>query len=150
MAGVQLNHVPYKGSGPAMQDLLGGQVGVSFAGVPNVLGQIRGGKLRALAVTTPKHWVELPDVPTMAEAGVPDYEATLWLSISGPAGMPASIVQRLYVEITKALQDRDLQSSFRSAGVDAVSMPPDELNRYMRAEYEKWGRVVRDTGATVN
>ena len=150
MAGVQLNHVPYKGSGPAMQDLLGGQVGVSFAGVPNVLGQIKAGKLKALAVTTPKRWVELPDVPTMAEAGVPDYEATLWLSISGPAGMPASIVQRLYVEITRALQDRELQNSFRSAGVDAVSMPPDELNRYMRAEYEKWGRVVRDTGATVN
>jgi tripartite-type tricarboxylate transporter receptor subunit TctC len=150
MAGVELNHVPYKGSGPAMQDLLGGQVGVSFAGVPNVLGQIKGGKLKALAVTTPKRWVELPDVPTMAEAGVPDYEATLWLSISGPPGMPASIVQRLYVEITKALQNKELQNSFRSAGVDAVSMPPDELNRYMRAEYEKWGRVVRDTGATVN
>jgi tripartite-type tricarboxylate transporter receptor subunit TctC len=150
MAGVELNHVPYKGSGPAMQDLLGGQVGVSFAGVPNVLGQIKGGKLKALAVTTPKRWVELPDVPTMAEAGVPDYEATLWLSISGPPGMPAPIVQRLYVEITKALQDKELQNSFRSAGVDAVSMPPDELNRYMRAEYEKWGRVVRDTGATVN
>jgi tripartite-type tricarboxylate transporter receptor subunit TctC len=150
MTGVQLNHVPYKGSGPAMQDLLGGQVGVSFAGVPNVLGQIKGGKLKALAVTTPKRWVELPEVPTMAEAGVPDYEATLWLSISGPPGMPASIVQRLYVEITKALQDKELQNSFRTGGVEAMSMPPQELNRYMRTEYEKWGRVVRDTGATVN
>jgi tripartite-type tricarboxylate transporter receptor subunit TctC len=80
MAGVQLNHVPYKGSGPAMQDLLGGQIGVSFAGVPNVLGQVRAGKLRALAVTTNRRWVELPEVPTLAEAGVPGYDADLWLS----------------------------------------------------------------------
>ena len=150
MAGTQLNHVPYKGSGPAMQDLLGGQVGVSFAGVPNVLGNVRGGKLKALAVTTPKRWVELPEVPTMAEAGVPGYEATLWLSISGPAGMPAEIVQRLYTEISKALQNPELQHSFRTAGVEAIAMPPDELNRYMASEYEKWGRVVKETGATVN
>jgi tripartite-type tricarboxylate transporter receptor subunit TctC len=150
MAGVQLNHVPYKGSGPAMQDLLGGQVGVSFAGVPNVLGNVKAGKLKALAVTTPKRWVELPDVPTMAEAGVPGYEATLWLSISGPAGMPAPIVQQLYSAVTKALQDPGLQHSFRTAGVEAMAMPPDELNRYMLEEYEKWGRVVKETGATVN
>jgi tripartite-type tricarboxylate transporter receptor subunit TctC len=150
MTGVQLNHVPYKGSGPAMQDLLAGEVGVSFAGVPNVLGQVRAGRLRALGVTTPKRWVELPDVPTLAEAGVPDYEATLWLSVSGPAGMPAAIVQRLYTGIAKALQDPELQHSFRTGGVEAMAMPPGELNAYMRTEYEKWGRVVRETGATVN
>jgi len=150
MAGVQLNHVPYKGSGPAMQDLLGGQVGVSFAGVPNVIGQVKAGKLKALAVTTPKRWVELPDVPTMSEAGVPGYEATLWLSISGPAGMPAPIVQQLYTAVTKALQDPELQHSFRAVGVEAMAMPPDELNRYIASEYEKWGRVVKETGATVN
>jgi tripartite-type tricarboxylate transporter receptor subunit TctC len=150
MAHVQLNHVPYKGSGPALQDLLGGQVGVSFAGVPNVLGNVRGGKLKALAVTTPKRWVELPEVPTMAEAGVPGYEATLWLSISGPAGMPAPIVERLFTEISKALQDPELQRSFRTAGVEAMAMQPAELDRYMASEYEKWGRVVKETGATVN
>jgi len=150
MAGVDLNHVPYKGSGPAMQDLLAAQVGVSFAGVPNVLGQVKAGRLKALAVTTPKRWSELPDVPTLAEAGVPGYEATLWLSISGPAGMPAPIVQRLYTEISKALQDPELQNNFRAGGVEAKSMAPEELNNYMRAESEKWGKVVRDTGATVN
>ena len=149
MAGVQLNHVPYKGSGPAMQDLLAGEVGVSFAGVPNVLGQVRGGRLKALAVTTPKRWVELPDVPTMAEAGVPGYEATLWLSISGPAGMPAPIVQQLSAEIAKALKDPELQTKFREAGVEADARQGEELLRYMRAEDEKWGKVVRDTGATV-
>jgi len=150
LAGVQLNHVPYKGSGPAMQDLLAAQVGVSFAGVPNVLGQVKAGRLKALAVTTPKRWSEMPEVPTMAEAGVPGYEATLWLSISGPAGMPAPIVQRLYAEISKALKDPELQAHFRTGGVEAMSMPPDELLKLMRSESEKWGRVVKDTGATVN
>ncbi len=150
MAGAELNHVPYKGSGPAMQDLISGQVGVSFAGVPNVLGHVKSGRLKALAVTTPKRWSELPDVPTLAEAGVAGYEATLWLNISGPAGLPADIVQRLYAEISKALQDTDLQTSFRSAGVDATVMAPQELDQFIRAEYGKWGRVVKETGATVN
>ena len=150
MAGVELNHVPYKGSGPAMQDLISGQVGVSFAGVPNVLGHVRSGRLRALGVTTGKRWSELPDVPTLGEAGVPGYEATLWLNISGPAGMPADIVQRLSSEIAKALRDPDLQSNFRTGGVDATWMGQQELNTFMRAEYEKWGKVVRETGATVN
>jgi tripartite-type tricarboxylate transporter receptor subunit TctC len=150
MAGVQLNHVPYKGSGPAMQDLLAGEVGVSFAGVPNILGQVRAGRLKALAVTTPKRWVELPDVPTMAEAGVPGYEATLWLSISGPAGMPKDIVQRLYNEIAKALKDADLQAKFREAGLEADATGGEELLRYMHAEDAKWGKVVKETGATVN
>jgi len=150
MAGIELNHVPYKGSAPAMQDLLGGQVKVSFAGVPNVLAHVRSGRLRALAVSTPQRWSELPDVPTVAEAGVPGYEATLWLNISGPAGMPAEIVQRLNAEIAKALRDPELQNNFRAAGVEATSMGPQELNAFMRTEYEKWGRVVRETGATVN
>ena len=150
MAGVELNHVPYKGSGPAMQDLISGQVAVSFAGIPNVLGHVKSGRLRALAVTTPKRWSELPEVPTLAEAGVAGYEATLWLNISGPAGMPADIVQRLYAEISKALQDPELQNNFRSAGVDATSMGPLELSGFIRAEYEKWGNVVKETGATVN
>lgn len=150
MAGVELNHVPYKGSGPAMQDLISGQVGVSFAGIPNVLGHVRSGRLKALGVTTAQRWSELPEVPTLAEAGVAGYEATLWLNISGPAGMPADIVQRLYTEISKALEDKEVQKNFRSAGVDAASMRPQELAAFMRAEYEKWGRVVKQTGATVN
>jgi tripartite-type tricarboxylate transporter receptor subunit TctC len=150
MAGIELNHVPYKGSGPAMQDLVAGQVGVSFAGIPNVLSHVRAGRLRALAVSTPKRWSELPDTPTVAEAGVPGYEATLWLNISGPAGLPADIVQRLHTEIGKALQDPELQKNFRSAGVDPAAMGPQELERFIRDEYDKWGKVVRNTGATVN
>jgi tripartite-type tricarboxylate transporter receptor subunit TctC len=150
MAGIELNHVPYKGSGPAMQDLLGGQVKVSFAGIPNVLPHVKAGRLRALAVSTPQRSPDLPDVPTVAEAGVPGYQATLWLNLAAPPGTPAEIVQRLYAETAKALQDAELQQSFRAAGVEASPMSPQELAGFMRAEYEKWGKVVRDTGATVN
>ncbi len=150
MAKVELNHVPYKGSGPAMQDLLGGQVAVSFAGIPNVLSAVKSGKLRALAVTTPRRWSELPDVPTLAEAGVPGYEATLWLGLAAPAATPADIIARLHVETAKALQDTELQQMFRSAGVEGAAMAPAEFANFIRSEHEKWGRVVRDTGATVN
>jgi tripartite-type tricarboxylate transporter receptor subunit TctC len=150
MAGIQLNHVPYKGSGPAMQDLLGGQVKVSFAGIPNVLPHVKAGRLRALAVSTPQRSPDLPQVPTVAEAGVPGYQATLWLNLAAPAGTPADIVQRLYAETARALQDAELQQSFRAAGVEASLMSPQELAAFMQAEHEKWGKVVRDTGATVN
>jgi tripartite-type tricarboxylate transporter receptor subunit TctC len=149
-AGVQLNHVPYKGSGPAMQDLLSGQVKVSFAGVPNVISHVKAGKLRALGVTTLTRAPDMPEVPTIAEAGVPGYEATLWLGLLAPAGTPPEIVQRIYAETVKALKDPELQPAFRAAGVEAAVLGPKEFGEFMRAEYEKWGKVVRDTGATVN
>ncbi len=133
-----------------MQDLLSGQVKVSFAGVPNVLQHVKAGRLRALGVTTPKRAPEMPDVPTIAEAGVPGYEATLWLGLLAPAGTPPEIVQRIYAETAKALQDPELQPQFRVAGVEAAVIPPKEFGDFLRAEYEKWGKVVRDTGATVN
>jgi tripartite-type tricarboxylate transporter receptor subunit TctC len=150
MAGAPLNHVPYKGSGPAMQDLVSGQVKVSFAGIPNALTHLKTGRLRALAVSTSKRWPDLPEVPTVAEAGVPGFEATLWLNLAAPLGTPAEIVQRLYNETAKALQEPDLQTSFRTSGVEAHFLAPQELAAFMRAEYEKWGKVVRSTGATVN
>ena len=149
-AGIDLNHVPYKGSGPAMQDLLSGQVKVSFAGIPNVLGQVRAGRLRVLAVTTAARWPDLPEVPTVAEAGVPGYEATLWLALAAPAATPAEIVQRLYAEIGKALQDPELLHNLRAAGIAPSLLGPQELGTFVRAEHAKWGRVVRDTGATIN
>jgi tripartite-type tricarboxylate transporter receptor subunit TctC len=150
MAGIDLNHVPYKGSGPAMQDLASGQVKVSFAGIPNVLSHLRAGRLRALAVSTPRRWPGLPEVPTVAESGVPGYEATLWLSLAAPAGTPQEIIKRLVDETAKALQDPDLQKSFHNAGVEATFAGPEALGPYLRAEYEKWGRVVKQTGASVN
>ena len=150
MAGIDLNHVPYKGSGPAMQDLLSGQVKVSFAGIPNVMPHVKAGRLRALAVTTPQRSPDLPDVPTVAEAGVPGYEATLWLNLSAPAGTPAELVNRLYSEIAKVLQDPEVQQGFRAAGVEATVLAPEPLGAFIRSEHEKWGKVVRETGATVN
>jgi tripartite-type tricarboxylate transporter receptor subunit TctC len=150
MAGAPLNHVPYKGSGPAMQDLVSGQVKVSFAGIPNALAHLKTGRLRALAVSTSRRWPDLPEVPTVAEAGIPGFEATLWLNLAAPAGTPAEIVQRLYNETAKALQEPELQTSFRASGVEAHILAPQELAVFMRAEYDKWGKVVRATGATVN
>jgi tripartite-type tricarboxylate transporter receptor subunit TctC len=150
MAGVELNHVPYKGSGPAMQDLLGGQVAVSFAGIPNVLSSIRSGRLRALAVTTPSRWSELPEVPTLAESGVPGYDATLWLGLVAPAQTPPEIVGRLHAEIARLLQDPELRQSFRGAGIEAHAMAPKDFADFLHGEHDKWGKVVRDTGATVN
>ena len=107
------------------------------------------GKLRALAVTTPTRWSELADVPTVAEAGVPGYEATLWLGLAAPAGTPAEIVNRLYAETAKAAGPGDA-AELPHRRRHATAMNPQEFGTFMRAEYEKWGRVVRETGATVN
>ena len=150
MAGIDLNHVPYKGSGSAIQDLVSGQVKVSFAGVPNVLSHLKAGRLRALAISTGKRWPELADVPTVAEAGLPGYEATLWLNLAAPAGTPTATIERLREEVGKALADPELQRQFQAAGVEVATLEPQALDAFVRAEYEKWGRVVRDTGAKVN
>jgi tripartite-type tricarboxylate transporter receptor subunit TctC len=150
MAGVELSHVPYKGSSQAMQDLLGGRVKVSFAGIPNVLPHVRSGRLRALGVTGARRWPDLPDVPTIAEAGVPGFEADLWLCMLAPTGTPAAIVNRLADEIGNALRDPDLVHNLRQAGIAPTFLGPKEFGRFFQAEYDKWGKVVRATGATVN
>ena len=150
LAGIKLNHVPYKGSGPAMQDLVSGQVKVSFAGVPNVINHVRNGRLRILGVTTATRWPELPEVPTIAEAGVPGYDAALWLCLLAPLATPPEIVQRLHAEIGAQLQDAELQKNLRATGIAPALLGPQELGAFMRAEHGKWGRVVRETGATIN
>jgi tripartite-type tricarboxylate transporter receptor subunit TctC len=149
-AGIELNHVPYKGSGPAMQDLLGGRVKLSFAGIPNVLPQVKAGRLIPLAVSTPTRSPDLPEVPTVAEAGVPGFQATLWLDLAAPHGTPQDIVQRLSGAVAAVLKEAEVGKNFRSAGVEPTYLPPAELASFMHAELEKWGRVVRQTGATVN
>lgn len=149
-AGIDLNHVPYKGSGQAMQDVLGGRVKVHFAGVPNIINHVRAGKLRALGVTGTQRWPDMPDVPTIAEAGVAGYEATLWLCMLAPAGTPQPIVNRVSAEIGKALHDPEVLQQLRNAGIAASFLGPQEFGAFMRAEHEKWGRVVKATGATIN
>jgi len=150
LAGIRLNHVPYKGSGPAIQDLVSGQVKLSFAGIPNVIAHVRSRRLRILAVTTATRWPDLPDTPTVAQAGVAGYEAALWVALLAPAATPANIVQRLYAETGNALKDPEMQQSLRAAGIAPSLLEPQELGAFLRAEYEKWGRVVRETGATIN
>ena len=149
-AGIDINHVPYKGSGQAMQDVIGGRVKVHFAGVPNVINHVRAGKLRALGVTTTQRWPELPEVPTIAEAGVAGYEATLWLCLLAPAGTPEAVVTRVSQEIGKALQDAEVLKQLRHAGIAPSYLGPQEFGAFMRAEHGKWGRVVKQTGATIN
>ncbi|HEX5129547.1 MAG TPA: tripartite tricarboxylate transporter substrate binding protein [Usitatibacter sp.] len=149
-AGVKLNHVPYKGSNQAMNDVIAGNVKVSFVGVPNALPNLANGKLRALAVSTAKRYGELPDVPTIAEAGVPGYDATVWLGLLAPAGTPREVVQKINAEIGKVLSTPDAKKLMASAGVDVSTAGPDEFARLLASELDRWGKVVRETGARVN
>lgn len=150
MADVKLNHVPYKGSGQAMQDLVGGQVKVSFVGGPNAVPYLANGKLRALGVTTRKRSADLPDIPTIDEAGLAGYDATLWLGLLAPPGTPADVIARLREAVTKALSTPESRKLVNSAGVDVALSTPEEFSTLMRQKLERWGRVVRETGATVN
>jgi tripartite-type tricarboxylate transporter receptor subunit TctC len=150
MAGVQLSHVPYKGSNAAMQDLLGGQVKVSFVGMPNALSNLASGKLKALAVTTRKRSPDLPDVPTMDEAGVKGYEATIWLGMLAPKGTPREIVDKLNADIRKVLADPEASKLMHKAGVEVATSTPEEFQALMQEELDRWGKVVKETGAIVN
>ncbi len=149
-AKVNMNHVPYKGSNQAMNDLLGGPVKVSFVGVPNALPNLKNGKLKALGVSTAKRYGELPDVPAIAEDGVPGYDATIWLGLLAPPGTPRDVVQKINAEITKVLSQPEARKLMSSAGVDVATSSPEEFGRLIQGELDRWGKVVRDTGATVN
>ena len=150
MSEAKLNHVPYKGSNQAMNDVLGGQVKVTFAGVPNVLPNLANGKLKALGVSTGKRYADMPDVPTIAEAGVPGYDATIWLGILAPPGTPREIVQKINAEITKVLSTPESRKLMASAGVDVATSTPEQFAKLMGDEYERWGKVVRETGMQAN
>ncbi|MEP6790723.1 MAG: tripartite tricarboxylate transporter substrate binding protein [Ramlibacter sp.] len=146
MTGARLTHVPYRGSSGAASDLVAGVVESSFAGVPNALAQVPQGRLRALAVTTAKRIPQLPDVPTMQEAGVPGYEASVWLALLAPAGTPHDIVARLNTEVGKLMSLPETQKALFNAGVEVSVSSPEALGGFMVKEMERWGKVVRDTG----
>jgi len=150
MTGAPLTHVPYKGSNQAMADVLGGVVKVSFVGVPNALPSLKGGKLRALAVTSRKRFVDLPGVPTMDEAGVKGYDATVWLGLLAPPGTPRDIVDKLNAAISKILSTPDAKKLMLSAGVVVDTSTPEEFGALLQSELDRWGKVVKETGATVN
>ena len=150
ISGIKLNHVPYKGSGPATQDLVGGQVKVGFLGTPIALPHVKAGRLRALGVSTAARTPQLPDVPTLAQAGVVGYEATIWLGLFAPTGTPPDIVACLSTELNKVLTNPEMQAAVRGTGMEVAPSSPEEFGSYVRSEYDKWGKVVRESGAIVN
>jgi tripartite-type tricarboxylate transporter receptor subunit TctC len=150
MADVDIVHVPYKGSAPAMNDLLGNQVGIMFDNLPSAIPHIRSGKLRPLAVTTSKRSQEIPNTPTIAESGVPGYEATSWFGLFVPAGTPPATVKRLHSAIAKVLAQNDVKQRISSLGGEVVIEKPEQFSSFIQAETIKWGKVVRDSGASVD
>ena len=150
MAGVELTHVPYKGSSPALTDLIGGQVQIMFDNLPSALPQIKGGKLRAVAVTSSKRAPALPDVPTISESGLPGFEASSWFGVLAPAGTPAPIVARINAEVNKWLQSADAREKLLSQGAEAAGGSPEQFAAHIRAESDKWAKVVKASGAKVD
>ena len=148
--GTQMNHIPYKGSGQATADLLGGQVMVSIPGTAGMVGHIKAGKLRPLAVTGATRSPQLPDVPTVMESGVPGYEAYVWLGLLAPKGTPQPIIDKLHRELMQALATPEVKNYMNTAGIELVGSTPAEFNKFFRAEKDLWAKVVRDTGAKVD
>ncbi len=150
MTGVEMPHVPYRGSGPAVNDLISGQVDVMFDNLPSSIEQVRAGNLRALAVTSAQRSPAIPDKPTLAESGLPGFEASSWFALFAPKGTPADITSRLNQEVRKALDTPELQKRFADLGGEMRPMSPDELMAYVKAEHEKWAKVVKTSGAKVD
>jgi tripartite-type tricarboxylate transporter receptor subunit TctC len=145
-AGIHMTHIPYKGTGPALTDLLGGQIQVMFN--DTALPHIQSGKLRALAVTGAKRWPQLPDVPTLAELGMPGYETYNWFGIPTPAKTPAAIVTRLNRELVAVMQDPAMKAWMEARGAEAVTSTPEEFAAYIKKDLAKWARVVKEAGIT--
>ncbi len=146
MAGVKMVHVPYKGGGPALTELLAGQVGIYFSGISSVLPFVKEGKLRGVAVTSSQRTAILPDMPTVAESGLPGYEVGNWYAIVAPAATPRNIIARLNGEITKALAAPDVRKRFLDLAADPLGSTPEALAKYNRSELDKWARVIKSAG----
>ncbi|MGH8697447.1 MAG: Bug family tripartite tricarboxylate transporter substrate binding protein [Burkholderiales bacterium] len=150
MAGIDIVHVPYKGGGPAMQGMLGGQVSAIFATPVTAGPHIRAGKIRAIATTGARRSAYLPDVPTVAESGYPGYEATNWYAFLAPAGTPKPVLERLHREVVQVLKAPDVRELLEKQGMEAKPGTPEELAKYMEREYATWGRVVKEAKIQVN
>ena len=143
MAGVNVVHVPYKGSAGARTDVMGGQVQMMFDAVTTMAPLVRTGKLRALGTTGLTRSSVLPDVPTVAEAGVPNYEATIWLGVMAPTGTPKAIIDKLNTEINKILANPEMKEAWAKQGATAMNMTPEQFGKHLRADIEKWARIVK-------
>src|SRR5436190_914656 len=150
MAGVDIVHVPFKGSGQALIDVVAGRVSMIFDNMPSALPHIKGGKLRALGVTGSRRSGVLPDTPTIAEAGLPGYESLSWSGFAVPAATPKDVVQRLNRETAAVLATSDMKQKLAEQGADAVGGPPEAFAEHVRREREKWGRLVRERNIVVN
>ncbi len=150
MTGMKMNHIPYRGSGQATTDLVGGQVQMSIPGMAGMLGHIKAGKLRALAVTSATRAPQLPDVPTVSEAGVPGYEAYVWMGLLAPKGTPPAVIEKLQRETVAALGTAEVRNYMNGASIEAVGSTPAEFGVFFRKEKDLWAKIVRETGAKVD
>ena len=148
--GAPIIHVPYKGGGPAMTDLLGGQVQMMFDNMASSLPQIKAGKLKAFAVTTPKRSALAPDLPTMAEVGVKDFDVFTWWGLFAPADTPSELVKRLSIEVNKSLAAPDLREKWLASGAEPAASTPEEFKAFIGKELTKYARIVKEIGAKVD
>lgn len=149
-ADVQFTHIPYKGAAQGANDLIGGQVDMYMSSVPTLIGHIRNGKMRAIAVTSLNRTADLPDVPTVAESGFPGFEAVTWFGLVGPKGMPAQAVGALNSAFTAALSAEDVRAKYAAQGAEATPGTPEDFKELIRSEKVRWGRIVKDAGAGVD
>ena len=147
LAGVKLVHVPYKGGGPAMTDLVGGQVDLVFATTASAGPQMKGGRIKGIAVTTARRSALMPELPTVAEAGVPGFEVNNWYGLVAPAKTPRAIIDRLNAETTKVLNSPEVKATLYGQGLDPAPGTPEQFGAYIRSERIKWAKVIRDSGA---
>lgn len=150
IAGVDFTHVPYKGAAQGATDLIGGQIQMYMSSIPTLIGHIRNGKMRALAVTSTRRHADLPDVPTVAETGYKNFEAVTWFGIAGPAGLPKDVVARLNGAFAKALKSPDVQKKLTAQGADVMGGSPEAFTALIRSEIPRWGAIVKSSGAQVD
>ena len=149
-SGVKFTHVPYKGAAQAMTDLLGGQVQSFMSSVPSALAQIKGGRLRAIAVTSAKRAAEMPEVPAIAESGYAGFDATTWYGLLAPAGTPAAVIKRLNAEVNRVLGMPDVSGRLAAEGGEVLGGSPEGFASLLKADHAKWGRIVKESGAKVD
>lgn len=149
-ADVKLTHVPYKGAAQGATDLIGGQVQLYVSSIPTLIGHIKNGKMRAIAVTSAKRTEDLPQVSTVAESGYKGFEAVTWFGIAGPANLPKEVVAKLNADINKALQAADLRKKLRDQGADVEGSTPEQFSKLIREDITRWGKIVKESGAKVD